>query len=236
MLSYKNLLIKQYHDKPNARAEIDILDKSFTELYNMFLSFDREYDVDFARGRQLDKIGKIVGISRRVPNSLPRVHFGFAENPIALGFRDKSNPSVRSAPFFDKGSELFTTTELNDNDFRFFIKAKVALNYCSAVMSSDERISMQEVIQNAFDGQAYIVDNKNMTLTLFISPLFDLDRLRLVRVLNLFPKPQGVRYATIIQAEAGLTFGFRNNSNAKGFASISNPAYSGGTFARIYKG
>ncbi len=231
MLSYKNLLIKQYFDKPNARAEIDILDKSFTELYNLFLSFDKEYDLDFARGQQLDKLGKIVGISRIVPKSLPKIYFGFDENPNALGFSDKFNPTVKSAPFFDKESELFTATELNDNDFRFFIKAKVALNYCSAVMASDDRISMQEVIQKAFNEQAYIVDNKDMTLTLFISPLFDLDKLELVKVLNLLPKPQAVRYDIIIQADAGLTFGFTDNPNSKGFADRFDPFYGGGVFA-----
>ena len=231
MLSYKNLLIKQYYDKPKARAEIDILDKSFTELYNLFLSFDKEYDLDFARGRQLDKIGKIVGISRIVPKSLPKIYFGFSENPNSLGFGDRFNPTVKSAPFFDKESELFTATELNDDDFRFFIKAKVALNYCSAAMVSDERISMQEVIQKAFNGQAYIVDNKDMTLTLFISPLFDLNKLELVKVLNLLPKPQAVRYDIITQADAGLTFGFTDNPNSKGFADRFDPFYGGGLFA-----
>ncbi len=231
MLSYKNLLIKQYFYKPNARAEIDILDKSFTELYNLFLSFDKEYDLDFARGQQLDKLGKIVGISRIVPKSLPKIYFGFAENTNALGFSDKFNPTIKSAPFFDKESELFTAIELNDNDFRFFIKAKVALNYCSAVMASDERISMQEVIQKAFNGQAYIVDNKDMTLTLFISPLFDLNKLELVKVLNLLPKPQAVRYDIIIQADSGLTFGFSDNPNSKGFADRFDASLGGGLFA-----
>ena len=237
MIGYVEYLIKQYYDKPKARADIELLDKRYEDVANLLLAFETEFDLDFARGAQLDILGKIVGISRIVPKTLPKVYFGFDNNINARGFGSITNPTRPSAPFFRIGQEAFTDTQLNDNDYRFFIKAKVALNYCQGVMvGDDERISIQDVVWQAFDGLAYVVDNENMTLTLYVSPRIDNNKLNLIRTLGLLPKPAGVGYKIIIQAEPNLTFGFKNNPNAKGFASINNPAYNGGVFARIYKG
>ena len=64
---YKNLLIKQYHDKSKALATIDALcrqtlcDMVFTEVRDAF-------SIDTAVGDQLDLLGKYVGALRK-PNS-----------------------------------------------------------------------------------------------------------------------------------------------------------------------
>lgn len=88
------------------------------------------------------------------------------------------------------------------------------------------------MILAAFNGRAYVVDNLNMSLTLYVSPSVSLERLRLIRRLNLLPKPQGVRYDIVIQAEPGFTFGFDSNPNSVGFADRFDSGRVGGYLAR----
>jgi hypothetical protein len=122
--------------------------------------------------------------------------------------------------------------ELTDEEYRFFIKVKIAVNTASAYMVSDSRTSIQDVINTVFAGDAYVVDNKDMSLDLYIPASYDLNQLALILALDLLPKPQGVRYATIVQAIMGETFGFADNPNSQGFANkddlINEP---GGVFA-----
>lgn len=228
---YLKLLIKQYYYKPKASAEIKLLAGSYSKVYDLFNAFFPAYDVDIAVGHQLDVIGRIVGISRSVPAVIPKLFFGFDGDETARGFADKYNALVNSAPFRDKFSSAYTDLQLDDNDYRFFIKAKIAKNAASAYMISDERISIQDVIQTLFNGDAYVIDNKDMTLTLHVPPTINLDILRLIVNLNLLPKPQSVRYNLIIKANTDNTFGFSDDPNAVGFADKFNPDSIQGYFA-----
>lgn len=228
---YLKLLIKQYYNKPKARAEISLLIGSYSKVYGLFNAFIDAYDVDKAIGHQLDVIGRIVGISRNVPSVIPKLFFGFEGDDSARGFADKFNTLIESAPFYDKFSNAYTDLQLDDNDYRFFIKAKIAKNSASAFIASDERVSIQDVIQILFNGEAYVIDNKDMTLTLHVPPTINLDILRLVVNLNLLPKPQGVRYNLIIKANTENTFGFSNDPNAVGFADKFIPSTLPGYFA-----
>jgi len=229
---YTLLLIKQYWEKPRARAEIELQMDGWQRLADLIRAFEVEYDLDFARGVQLDVLGKIVGVPRIVPAVLSRITFGFDNNPNSRGFADRFNVSREGAPFFRRFEPQYTSQQLTDNQYRRLIRAKVALNVCSAYIASDDRISIQDVINQAFDGRAYVVDNQNMSLTLYVSPSVSLDELRLIRQLGLLPKPQGVRYSFVIQAEPGVTFGFDSNPNSIGFADRFDPSRVGGIFAR----
>lgn len=229
---YTALLIKQYWEKPKAYAEIALQAQTWDTTRAFLASLDQAFDLDFAVGAQLDVLGRIVGISRSVPEVIPKVYFGFSINPDSEGFADKFDPLRIGGPFFDRFSSPFTAQQLNDSDYRFFIRVKVALNWASGYVSSDDRISIQDVILAAFDGRAYVVDNLDMTLTLYVSPVVSLDRLRLIRQLNLLPKPQGVRYKVVVQAEPDATFGFANNPAARGFADKFDSGREGGFLAR----
>jgi len=227
-----NLLIKQYWEKPKAKAEIDLQASTWEKDRAFLSSLDPAFDLDNAVGAQLDVLGRIVGISRSVPSVVPKVYFGFSINDSSQGFSDKFNSLRIGAPFFDKFSQPFTDLQLGDSDYRFFIRVKASLNRAAGYVSSDQYISIQDVVLAAFDGRAFVVDNLDMTLSLYVSPVVSLDRLRLIRALNLLPKPQGVRYKVIIQAEPGETFGFSSNPSSRGFASKFDPSRQGGYLAR----
>ena len=214
---YLKLIIKQYFNQPRASAEMELKVKQYETLYNIIAQFTEEFDIDQATGDRLDKIGKIVGVNRSVNSVVDKIAFGFADNPNARGFADKDNNLVVSAPFFDRFTPEYTPLQLDDATYRQIIKVKISVNNTSAYLVSDDRISIQEVIQQAFEGQAWVVDNYNMTLTLYLTPTFEEQRLRLITELNLLPKPQAVGYNVIINAEVNETFGFDDNQYALSF-------------------
>lgn len=231
---YLLYLIKQYWEKPKAKAEIGMLLDSWSDIADFLLNFGTNFDIDNAEGEVLDLIGRIVGLNRQVNSVVPVSYFGFSLNPNAKGFWSVSNQNRNSAPFFRLDQATFTPFQLQDPEYREFLKIKIAKNTASPFLASDEKVSLQQVVFDAFNGRAYVVDNKDQTLTLYVSPTVDETTLRLIINLDILPRPITFSYRIIIQAEPDQTFGFSKNPNAKGFASISDPSRVGGYFARIY--
>jgi hypothetical protein len=167
-----------------------------------------------------------------VPFAVAKIAFGFNENANARGFDDKFTPLVDRAPFQDKFERAYTTLQLDDLAYRFFIRAKISRNTGSPYLVDDRGLSIQESVNALFEGSAYVIDKKDMTLILYVSPTFNFERLLAIIRLNLLPKPQGVRYEIITKAGPGETFGFADNTNSLPFAdkfdSVNQP---GGRFA-----
>ncbi len=126
-----------------------------------------------------------------------------------------------------------TGETLSDEDLRFFINAKIAKNNASSFMTSDESISIQDVIQLVFEGAAYVVDGYDMTLTLYIDQTVDIDLVVTTRELGLLPSGQGVRYRAVVLYTVGNTFGFNEiNPDAKTWDDKFTPADDPGLFAQ----
>jgi hypothetical protein len=115
---YRDLVIKQYWDKPKARAEIELLAKSYGRTFEWLESFLAEFDVDLATGERLDIIGRLVGVNRSVPFVIEKIAFGFADKAQRRYFIDFNGTDASmelSSPFQPAGDfeiELdFSTTE-----------------------------------------------------------------------------------------------------------------------------
>ena len=228
---YTLMLIKQYWEKPKAKAEI----KAMLAQWQIIADFIRNpanFDLDRLTGYRLDVIGRIVGLPRSVPEVLAKVFFGFMGHLNSAGFGSKSNEGYSGAPFFSKFAPAYGPYQLGDNEYRRFLRVKIARNAASATIASEDRVSLQDVIQAAFNGRAYVTDRQDMTLALNVSPQVSVDELRLIVRLGLLPKPAGVRYEYFYQMTPGMTFGFSRNPDARGFASKFNTAYKGGFFSR----
>jgi len=200
---YVSLLIKQYWEKPKAYAEIGMKAGAWRKTFEWIDSFSEEFDLDSATGDRLDIIGRIVGIKRIIPFALPKIAFGFDGNPNSRGFDDKFSPRADRAPFQDKFERAYTDLQLDDTAYRFFIRARIAKNVSGPYLVDEQGLAIQEVVSTLFAGAAYILDKKDMTLALYVSPQYNLDNLRAIINLDLLPKPQGVRYAVIVQAGPG---------------------------------
>jgi hypothetical protein len=194
---YVNLLIKQYWEKPKAAAEIAMKAGMWRRTFKWIDSFSDEFDLDNATGDRLDIIGRIVGIGRNIPYSIPKIAFGFDENPNSRGFDDKFTPLVDRAPFQDKFELAYTALQIDDNIYRQFIRAKIAKNTFGPYLSDDNSLSIQQAVINIFDGLAFVTDNYDMTMTLHVSPTFNSATLDAIVALSLIPRPQGVRYIIV---------------------------------------
>ncbi|MEH5098348.1 DUF2612 domain-containing protein [Atlantibacter hermannii] len=228
---YTLMLIKQYWEKPKAKAEI----KAMLAQWQIIADFIRNpsnFDLDSVTGYRLDVIGRIVGLPRSVPEALAKVFFGFQGHTNSAGFASKSNPGYSGAPFYSKFAPAYGPYQLGDNEYRRFLRVKIARNAAAATIASEDRVSLQDVIQAAFNGRAYVTDRQDMTLALNVSSQVSVDELRLIVRLGLLPKPAGVRYDYFYQVTPGMTFGFSRNPAARGFASKFNTAYQGGFFSR----
>ena len=228
---YTLMLIKQYWEKPKARSEVEAMLAQWQVIAD-FIRNPANFDLDRVTGYRLDVIGRIVGLPRSVPEALAKVFFGFQEHLNSEGFGSKSNAAYTGAPFYSKFSPAYGPYQLGDNEYRRFLRVKIARNAAASTIASDDRVSLQDVIQAAFNGRAYITDRQDMTLALNISPQVSVDELRLIVRLGLLPKPAGVRYDYFYQVTPGMTFGFSRNPAARGFASKFNAAYQGGFFSR----
>ena len=205
-------LIIQYGQKSNAVATVTAYSEEFEVIYDNASLLDYAYDVDNAVGKQLDIIGKIVGINRNVPFAVPKNYFGFDGHLNAYPFGSKFNVVI-AYPLKSKFEFPYTDGFLNDSDYRLFIKAKIVRNNATSKGIDSSNLSIQNAVDYLFNSKAYIVDNKDMTMTLYIDSSYDSSKLTYLENLDLLPRPQGVRYNTFVSYQDGITFGF-NSFNA----------------------
>lgn len=230
--SYSGLLIYQYQTKTKAKSHITAYAEEYEKIYNLLNSLPIVYDIDLAVGRQLDVIGRILGISRKVPFAVAKKYFGFDDNSDSYPM-DNLNASIIAYPFKDLNEPDYTSGELNDNQYRLFLKGKAIKNNVKALMiDEDENLSLQNAIDFLFSNKAFVIDNQDMTLTIYIDTSYDLSLLQYIKQLDLIPRPQGVDYRLVLSYVEGDTFGFSDNANSKPMGDLNIPSL-GGKFAEI---
>lgn len=198
---YLNLIILQYSDKPKAKATIEALIKDGLASADLIEVFNDAFDLDLAIGAQLDILGRIIGLSRTVPFVVPKIYFSYEGNP--------NGKTYNQAPMLDETQVLFTDLELNDTDYRKFLKAKVSKNFASNTIASDEKISTNAALNFLFDGGAYAQDNFNMTFDVLIENTVDTSLLTFINALDLIPRPATVGVNFVLISEQ--TFGYEDN-------------------------
>lgn len=187
---YQNLLVIQYHESPTAKAEIELAVKTFTgdDILSQILT---AFDVDTAVGKQLDLIGKLVGLPRKVDGfTFANVYYAYNDyaDPMSdaqgHGFSDIGSPV--QAIFKEYENALRSIYDMTDGQYRRMIKMKILLNNSVA---TDKAIddSLFEVFGNGIS----MVDNGDMTITATVQPKYEFDG-RLAEYLKLYPRPLGV--------------------------------------------
>ena len=215
---YKKLLIWQYQDKPKAQKHIELILSEFEKIYNLLNVIPDAFDLDKAVGKQQDILGKILGISRNVPFAVSKRFFGFTNNINSYGFDRRLKTTGFKIPFKRKLEDIYTSGRLDDTQFRVFLKAKAIKNNVRATMIDDNKLSLQDAINFLFNYTSYVVDNQDMTMTLYIDNSYDVQLLKYIKQLDLLPRPQGVEIRTVLHFAEGNTFGFRRNKEALGFS------------------
>lgn len=190
---YVNLLVFGYKTKSKARATIAIIIKQ--ALGDMFFKqLETCFNVDTAIGPQLDIIGKYVGLPRNIGDPVPVDYFGFisyvgADPQNTNGFTDYTSNVNQNPLFYSYTFAGAQATDLNDLQYAFMIKLKIALNNSDASL-----YDIQNRLKTFFNGFITVTDNKDMTLTYNIASAAPVTPTVLLPYL---PRPTGVGVNTV---------------------------------------
>jgi hypothetical protein len=194
---YQSLLARQYVGLPKASATIRNY-VSQANGDNLLSSMIASFDISTAIGAQLDIIGKYIGVSRVILGPSEAPYFGFIDSTVATGdpsqnpngFMDSETPdSFDYAEFFSYLNELVSEETLSDGNFRLLIVLRMISNYGNGSLAG-----ILNSLYSVMGTLIYPVDNKNLTMTYWISPSIGLPNSTLIDNL---PRPMGIRVSLV---------------------------------------
>lgn len=153
--NYTALLTSQHRSKPKFAAWVEAITAPLAENVETMRQLYSAFDLDTARGAQLDTIGVWVGADRRV---LTPLNIFFSFDAPGLGF----DQGVWRGPYETNTG----VTRLDDETYRALIRVKVAANMWDGSLST-----YQELMQLALPpaNTFYAVDNQDMTITVHVT-------------------------------------------------------------------
>lgn len=200
---YTNLITSEHKQKEKFKAVIEANTKFYSHLQNVLASIPSKFDVDTAKGHQLDVVGQLVGISRIITTPLTGVYFEW-DGDTVIGWD--------SGIWIDEFSPTSGITILPDDYYRILIKAKIAANQWNGSIPE-----AYDVWENLFSNNTIIIqDNQDMSMGVVISGAA-LDALtRALITGGYIPlKPEGVRVSYYaVPGVAGPVFAWDAEDNA----------------------
>lgn len=212
---YADLLILQYRNKPKARETIKI----GADIYlgdGVIFQLQDILDIDTAEGAQLDIIGKILDCPRVVQGIYnDMIFFQFYDGPDSVGFSTVGNPQGGNFRTIQNYNQ--SEYPLPDNDYRFLLKFKSAVN----VMRGSER-GIDEALWNVFQGDVLLKNNHNLTITYIVSAERTLAALA-AKQLGYYRAPEGIGANYVLRVPSpSQIFGFNRkgimNKTVVGFS------------------
>lgn len=206
---YVDLITSEHADKPNFIAVVTAVCGAFAEVGSAVLALPGDFDLDECVGAQLDVVGEWVGMKRKLLVPLTNVYFSL--DTSGLGFDQGS--------WQGPGNPATGLVTLDDDTYRFLIRAKIAAN-----MWDGSNESLGTILQNLFTGTslvAFIEDRMDMTYDVCIVGGAPSAVMAAVLRNGLLPiKPGGIEVNGYFMSSASPApiFGFDvENSNISGF-------------------
>jgi hypothetical protein len=175
-------ILSQYANSPTLSSLCSNMAQYLDQTTNFDDFFDFIWNVDTAVGRGLDIWGRIVGVQRVLHVPTGTRYFGFEE---AGGLTvDPFNQS----PFYS-GATLTDNFYLSDDAFRILIFAKALAN-----ISDGSIKAINQLLINLFPnrGNAYVIDNLDMTMTYRFSFHLTPVEAAIMEQTGVLPTPTGV--------------------------------------------
>lgn len=180
IVEYLNLITSAFRQKPKFTATVTANVSTPVRIQELLLSMIPLFDVDAARGDQLDVIGKWVGISRHLTTPISGAYFSW-DGAASVGW-EYGIWQANLAP-----GEI---TTLPDDVYRTVIKAKIAANHWDGTIDGAYAVWDEIFTQITI----LIKDNQDMTYELgFVGGTLDTLTLALVTQGYIPLKPEGVR-------------------------------------------
>ncbi|MBE7778967.1 DUF2612 domain-containing protein [Yersinia pestis subsp. pestis] len=200
----EDLLIWQYRGKPKARQTVGLFFRESKEAWRSAQAVGEMLNIDTATGYALDLVGRHVGLSRTLRAFVPKEYFGWAGIEAALGFG--------AGTFYREGEPLKESSRLDDDDYRFLLRARMLKNTQRPTLEG-----IDASIKQLLGDSAFVIDSYDMTMNIVV-PEMQLNSLRLHAVLNLdiLVRPVGVWFKLIV-ISSDHPFGWANVSQTFGF-------------------
>lgn len=191
---YIALLTSQHRDKFKFRQTVETSITPLIDCLDCLSSLGGKFDLETAKGDQLQILADWIGAPNSIPNSVPVPYFGFQGQPASLPWRETDDSSFKSGYWRESGMSGYTALKMSPQLFKRAIKAKILLN-----KSDCTELSAKEIISLVIDKRFKFIDNKNMTVSFkFLESYEDFER-ELVKLM--FPLPSGVKL--IFEGEDG---------------------------------
>ena len=189
--NWTQTLLSQYVDSPTITGLLSFYDSAVNPSLDIANFYNNIWNVATAVGNGLNIWGQIVGVSRYLNTNASGTYFGFEE---ALSGSTGSQP-FNQAPFY-VGNTSTSTYTLSDEQYRRLILVKAAFN-----ISNNTVPSINELLRVEFGtptpggndpyGQAWIIDNLNMTLTYYLKFKPNAAQIAIITNSGVFPRPAG---------------------------------------------
>jgi hypothetical protein len=209
---YKNLLIVQYHDKPNAQAVISLF-ISILQAAGILFQIRDGFNIDTAVGVQLDILGKYIGIDRFYNGQTLDGYFSLLPYADAvdsrIGFTTYADFNTETSPTLIYSDILSKAQALSDDDYRTLLKLKIITNNTTGSHSD-----IDTALYDFFAAGIVASSSGAMKMTYFITRQFY--QIGLVAIQKgVLPKPIGVNIDYVIQHQASF-FGFTTYNGGGG--------------------
>ncbi len=193
-LTAPDRIYAQYRNSPKAYAWYGITPSISDEIQSAADDVRLMYDIDNNSGAQLDIVGRIVGVDRRIITSIVTVVSEFGDTEAQCGDLE-----------VQFGNDTITEgTNLSDEYFRSLIRAKIQNN------SNDTTIDgIIESINAIISGDTEVIVNDNEDMTFSIEIYGTMTEIETYLILNnnIIPKPQGVRITGYLLASSAISCG-----------------------------
>lgn len=162
---YGQLITSQHRTAPRFMATVAATTDPFAGVADLGNSMTTLFDVDTAKGVQLDQIGLWVGASRTVTVEVGS-YFSF----------DVVNQGFDQGIWYNLGDDLTYLSNLDDEHYRFLIRAKIACNkwdgsYPGAYKILYDLLSPQGAQITIQEGPMSVVVSVSGTLTILTQAL-----------------------------------------------------------------
>jgi hypothetical protein len=204
MIDVEQTIIVQYSNSPTIRGLIEKMNEFIDPRADIDDFFAKIFDIETAVGYGLDRIGRIVDVTRYVLIDPTYENFGFAEATDYFPFDD--------GVFWDGVVPEPETFALADDEFRrlLYVKCLANITNCSAR-------AYNQMLNNFFAGRGrcYVCDTGNMSMHVTFEFLITPTEKAVFTQSGAFPRPAGV-YCSALVVD-GDNFGFFEAGDALPF-------------------
>ena len=170
---YVNLSTSLYKTKPKYKAWLETLLTPFHDCATLLSNMYSYFDLDSATGVQLDYLGQLIGQTRIVTGSVTTIDEIVADIDAIQDWDTLDTP----------------TGPLDDDTYRFLLKAKVIMNTWDGTIPS-----LYQKWESIFSGTIInIYDNQDMSMTITLGG--NITNIKRWLIVNgyIVPRPAGVR-------------------------------------------